>query len=50
MNMTLMEKERCMLSGVRLGKELWEETMGTTCYLVNKSPSLALDENNPQEV
>jgi len=29
MNMMLMEKERCMLNGVRLGKELWVEVMGT---------------------
>jgi transposase InsO family protein len=43
MNKTLMENERCMLSGVRLGKELWAEAVGTACYLVNRSPSLALD-------
>jgi transposase InsO family protein len=28
MNMTLMEKARCMLSGVGLGKELWAEAVG----------------------
>jgi hypothetical protein len=50
MHRTLMEKERCMLSGVGLGKEFWAETMGTTCYLVNGSPSSALDEKTPQEV
>jgi transposase InsO family protein len=38
MNRTLMEKSRCMLSGVRLGQEFWAEAMGTACYLVNKSP------------
>jgi hypothetical protein len=50
MNMTLMEKKRCILNGVRLGKELWEEAVGTTCYLVNRSPSSTLDDKTPQEV
>jgi hypothetical protein len=50
MNMTLMEKERSMLSGVKLGQEFWAEAMGTTCYLVNQSPSLALDDITPHEV
>ena len=50
MNMTLMEKERCMLSGVELGKELWVEVVGIACYLVNKSPSSALGDKTPQDV
>jgi transposase InsO family protein len=50
MNVTLIEKARCMLSGVRLGKEFWAEAMGTACYLVNKSPSSTLDDKTPQEV
>jgi hypothetical protein len=50
MNRMLMEKARCMLNGVRLGKELWVEAVGTACYLVNRSPSSVLDEKNPQEV
>jgi transposase InsO family protein len=29
MNMTLMEKARCMLNGVRLRKKLWAEVVGT---------------------
>jgi hypothetical protein len=43
-----------MLSGVGLGKELWVEAVGTSCYLVsylvNISPSSVLDDKNPQEV
>ena len=39
-----------MLSGVRLGKELWAEAVGTTGYLVNRSPSSTLDDKNPQDV
>jgi hypothetical protein len=50
MNRTLMEKERYMLSGAGLGQEFWVEVMGTACYLVNRSPSSALDDKNPQEV
>jgi transposase InsO family protein len=44
MNKTLMEKARSMLSGARLGQEFWAEAVGTTCYLVNRSPSSALDD------
>jgi hypothetical protein len=50
MNMTLMEKARSMLNGVGLGQEFWAEVVGTTCYLVNQSPSSALDDKNPHEV
>jgi hypothetical protein len=50
MNMMLMEKSRCMLSGVGLGKELWGEAVGIVCYLVNRSPSSTLDDKTPQEV
>ena len=45
-----MEKERCMLSSVGLGQELWAEAVGIACYLVNRSPSSALDDKTPQEV
>jgi hypothetical protein len=44
-----MEKERSMLSGVRLGQEFWAEAVGTTCYLGNRSPSSTLDDTNPHE-
>jgi len=47
MNRTLMEKERYMLSGVRLGKEFWAEAVAIPFYLVNKSPSSALDDKTP---
>jgi hypothetical protein len=45
-----MEKARCMLNGVGLGQEFWAEVVGTACYLVNISPSSALDDKTPQEV
>ena len=39
-----------MLNGVGLGQELWAEAVETTCYLVNRSPSSALEDKTPQEV
>eukprot|EP00253_Pinus_taeda_P017839 PITA_17839 len=50
MNKTLMERARSMLSGAGLGQEFWAEALETSCYLVNKSPSLALEDKTPQEV
>eukprot|EP00253_Pinus_taeda_P025831 PITA_25831 len=50
MKKMLMERERSMLSGVGLGDEFWVEAMETACYLVNRSPSPALDDKTPQEV
>jgi hypothetical protein len=50
MNTTLMKNERCMLSVSKLGHEFDAEAMGTTCYLVNRSPSSALDDKNRREV
>ena len=50
MNRTLMEKSRSMLSCAELGHEFWAEAVGTTCYLVNRSPSSALDDRTPHEV
>eukprot|EP00253_Pinus_taeda_P024268 PITA_24268 len=45
-----MERARSMLSGARLGKEFWPEAVETACYLVNRSPSSALEDKTPQEV
>ena len=43
MNKTLMERARSMLSGSGLGQEFWAEAVDTACYLVNRSPSSALE-------
>ena len=50
MNMTLLERERSMLSNANLGQELWEEVVSTTCYLINRSLSMAIDCKIPEEV
>eukprot|EP00253_Pinus_taeda_P003719 PITA_03719 len=44
-----MERARSMLSGAGLGQEFWAEAVETTCYLVNRSPSSALEDKTPQE-
>eukprot|EP00253_Pinus_taeda_P033003 PITA_33003 len=50
MNMTLLERARCMLSNADLQKELWTEDVATACYVINRSPSMAIGCNIPQEV
>eukprot|EP00253_Pinus_taeda_P022168 PITA_22168 len=45
-----MERARSMSSGAELGQEFWEEAVDTACYLVNRSPSSALEDKTPQEV
>eukprot|EP00253_Pinus_taeda_P027050 PITA_27050 len=50
MNKTLMESARSMLSGAELGLEFWAKAVETACYLVNRSPSSALEYKSPQEV
>jgi transposase InsO family protein len=42
MNITLMDKERSMLSGARLTQEFWAKVVETAKYLLNRSPSLVL--------
>ena len=50
MNKTLKESARSMFSGAGLGQEFCVEVVDTTCYLGNRSPSLALEDKTPQEV
>eukprot|EP00253_Pinus_taeda_P034462 PITA_34462 len=46
----LMERARSMLSGVGLGQEFWAKEVDIACYLINRSPSIALEDKTPQEV
>ena len=50
MNMTLLERARNILSNANSGKELWEEAFSTACYLINRSPSMAIDCKISEEV
>ncbi|XP_019432828.1 PREDICTED: uncharacterized protein LOC109339765 isoform X1 [Lupinus angustifolius] len=52
MNMTILERARCMLSNAGLWhqREFWDEAISTACYLVNRSPHSALDFKTPEEI
>ena len=43
MNRTLLEHAQCMRINVALPKSFWVEAINTTAYLVNRSPSTAID-------
>ena len=49
MNQTLLEKVRCMLSNVSLGKEFWVEALVYACHIVNRLPSTAIGGKTPLE-
>ncbi|KAG8503716.1 hypothetical protein CXB51_001714 [Gossypium anomalum] len=50
MNRTIMEKVRCMLSNANLPKSFWAEVASTACFLINRSPSIAIEKKTPQEI
>ena len=50
MNMTLLDRAWCMLSNVGLSKCSWAEAVNTAYYLINRSPSTAIDFKIPEEV
>ncbi|KAG8501427.1 hypothetical protein CXB51_003754 [Gossypium anomalum] len=50
MNRTIMEKVQCMLSNANLPKSFWAEAASTACFLINRSPSVAIEKKTPQEV
>ncbi|KAG8474336.1 hypothetical protein CXB51_034001 [Gossypium anomalum] len=49
-NRTIMEKVRCMLSNANLPKSFWAEVASIACFLINRSPSVAIEKKTPQEV
>ena len=49
-NRTIMEKVRCMLKMAKLPKPFWGEAVQTTCYLINRSPSVPLGFDIPERV
>jgi hypothetical protein len=50
MNRTIISKARCMLSNSGLNRCFWAEVASTACYLINRSPSIAIDKKTPIEV
>ncbi|KAG8472574.1 hypothetical protein CXB51_034372 [Gossypium anomalum] len=50
MNRTIMEKVRCMLSNANLPKSFWAEAASAACFLINRSPSVAIEKKTLQEV
>ena len=45
-----MENVRSMLSYSGLPKYFWEEVVRTSCYLINRPPTIALDGGIPKKV
>jgi transposase InsO family protein len=50
MNRTIISKAHCMLSNSGLNRRFWVEAASTACYLINCSPSIAIDKKTPIEV
>ncbi|KAG8477963.1 hypothetical protein CXB51_027628 [Gossypium anomalum] len=50
MNRTIIEKVRCMLSNANLQKSFWAEAASTACFLINRSPSVAIEKKTLQKV
>ena len=50
MNKNILERERSMLSNAKMQQELWAEAILTTCYLINWSPSTAINYKIPKDV
>eukprot|EP00253_Pinus_taeda_P026475 PITA_26475 len=50
MNQTLMERARSMINNANLQKKLQAEAISTAYYLVNRSPSVAINCKIPEEV
>lgn len=50
MNRTIADKARCMLLGSGLRKDLWNEAVLAAVYIINRSPTRALDNKVPAEL
>ncbi|GJY11449.1 retrotransposon protein, putative, ty1-copia subclass [Tanacetum coccineum] len=48
-NRTLMDKVRCLLIQSRLPKTFWAEATCTAAYLINRSPSRAIEKKTPMK-
>ena len=50
MNHTILERVRCMLINARLLAKFWTKVFHTTCHLINRCLSSAINFKTPQEV
>ncbi|KAL3846133.1 hypothetical protein ACJIZ3_003536 [Penstemon smallii] len=50
MNRTLLECTRAMLRTAGMAKSFWAEAVKTACYVINRSPSTAIDLKTPMEI
>jgi transposase InsO family protein len=50
MNMIIISKARCMLSNASMGIQFYAEAASTACYLINRSPSIAIEKKTSMEV
>ncbi|GKD82453.1 gag-pol polyprotein, partial [Tanacetum coccineum] len=50
MSRTLLERARAMLATVSLGKLFWAKAVNTACYVINRSPSTAVELKTPMEM
>jgi hypothetical protein len=49
-NMTVMEMTRCILFEKKLPKFLWAEAINTSVYLLNRLPTMSVQDRTPLEV
>ena len=50
MNRTIAEKARCLRLNAKLAKNFWAEAVSMACFLINRSPRVALDGKVAEEV
>ena len=50
MNRTIVEKAKCLRLNAKLTKNFWAEAVSMACFLINKSPRVALDGKVVEEV
>ena len=50
MNKTIAERAMCLRLNARLAKNFWANVVSMTCFLINRSPRVALDGKVAKEV
>ncbi|KAF2890289.1 hypothetical protein ILUMI_15884, partial [Ignelater luminosus] len=50
MNYTIFCKVRCMILNANISKTLWSEAVMAAVYIINRSPTVALDKKTPAEM